>query len=255
MQKNEQYMSHFEFKKNINSKILGNVMEDIENADVRDVLKQFHVRSILPVMVYFLESKLGWLTPFLFRSIYNKAEAMTESLLNDTENKPLPVQLIQLFEKELKKKEQISLLKGIEISTEQIGTLLLQAGKRGYKISNYRFEGKPKQYTKEELPTFAYLKKDGSVEYAGDTTLSEGQIKDFINTSNFLITRILDNGKHWHCFFQNSKGLQGKESGKLGSRPHIHYLSDSFGISKEDLIKAVKNGNYPSTPVHILLVD
>ncbi len=58
---------------------------------------------------------------------------MTESLLNDTENKLLPVQLIQLFEKELKKKEQISLLKGIEISTEQIGTLLLQAGKRGYK--------------------------------------------------------------------------------------------------------------------------
>lgn len=248
-------MSHFEIKnKKDNSTIIGNIMDDVEDADVRNVLKTFHIRSILPVFVRLLIEKLGW-TPSFLQIAYKEAEELTEALLNEIENKPLPPAILQLLDQELKKKDQISLLKGVVISTEQMGTLFLQAGKRGYNFSNYRFEGKAKNYTEKDLPTFAYLHSDGSVEYAGETSLTNGQVKDLILTSTFLVARIFDNGKHWHCFFQNSKGLQGKEPGKLGSQPHIHYISDSFGISKEDLIKAVKNGNYPHTPVHILLKD
>ena len=247
-------MANFEFKKG-RSTIVGNQMDDVENADARTVLKAFHVRSITPAMVRFFEAKLGWLPFNLFAGINRQANEMTEALLTEIENKPLPPQIIQLLEQDLKKKEQVSLLKGVSLNKEQIGTLFLQAGKRGYKFSSYRFEGKPKQFDEKELPSFIYLRDNGDVEFGGETNLTKGQMKDLVLSSDFLVSRILDNGKHWHCFFQNAKSLQGKEGGKFGSQPHLHYISDSFGIAKEDLVKSVKSGSYPHTPVHILLTE
>ena len=247
-------MANFEFKKG-RSTIVGNQMDDVENADARTVLKTFHVHSIISAMVRFFETKLGWLPFNLFAGINRQANEMTEALLTEIENKPLPPQIIQLLEQDLKKKEQVSLLKGVSLNKEQIGTLFLQAGKRGYKFSSYRFEGKPKQFDEKELPSFIYLRDNGDVEFGGETNLTKGQMKDLVLSSDFLVSRILDNGKHWHCFFQNAKSLQGKEGGKFGSQPHLHYISDSFGIAKEDLVKSVKSGSYPHTPVHILLTE
>lgn len=89
----------------------------------------------------------------------------------------------------------------------------------------------------------------------GETTLTEGQMRTIINQADVLIVRIFDNGSHWHCFLQTYKGLKGMESGVQGSRPHLHYLSDSFGISKADLVKMIKIGRYPNTPVHIPLLS
>ena len=230
-------------------------MDDVENADARTVLKTFHVRSITPVMIRFFEAKLGWLPFELFAGILRKANEMTEALLTEIENKPLPTQIIQLLENNLKKKEQVSLLKGVTLKKKQLGTMFLQAGKRGYKFNSYRFEGKPKQFDEKELPSFIYLRDNGDVEFGGETNLTNGQMKDLVLSSDFLVTRILDNGKHWHCFFQNARSLQGKEGGEYGSQPHLHYISDSFGIAKEDLVKSVKGGSYPHTPVHILLTE
>lgn len=247
-------MANFEFRKG-KSTLIGNQMDDVENADARTVLKTFHVRSITPVMVRFFEAKFGWLPFELFAGIHRKANEMTEALLMEIEKKPLPPQIIQLLEQDLKKKEQVSLLKGVSLTKEQLGTMFLQAEKRGYKFSSYRFEGKPKQYDEKDLPSFIYLRENGNIEYGGDTTLTKGQMKDLVLSSDYLVTRILDNGNHWHCFFQNAKSLQGKEGGKYGSQPHLHYISDSFGIAKEDLVKSVKNGSYPHTPVHILLTE
>lgn len=247
-------MSHFELKRGSTS-IIGNVMEDVENADTRETLKDFHLRSITPVMVRFFITKLGWLPFEMFSAIQKKAEDMTEAMLTETENEPLPNQLTDLLDKDLKKKDQVSLLRGVSISSKQLGAIFLQAGKRGYKFSSYRFKGKPKQYSEKDLPSFIRLLDDGTVDVWGETTLTEGQLKDLIQSSEFLVTRILDNGKHWHCFLQNSNSLKGKEKGELGSQPHIHYISDSFGVTKEDLVKCVKSGHYPHTPVHILLND
>ena len=247
-------MANFVFKKG-KSTIVGNQMDDVENADAQTVLKKFHVRSVTPVIERFFEAKLGWLPFDLFAGILRYANEMTEALLTKIENKPLPPQIIQILEQDLKKKEQVSLLKGVCLKKEQLGTLLLQAGKRGYKFSSYRFEGKPKQFDEKELPLFIYLHDNDDVEFGGETNLTKGQMKDLVISSDILITNILDNGKHWHCFFQNAKSLQGKEGGKFGSKPHLHYISDSFGIAKEDLVKSIKSGSYPHTSVHILLTE
>ena len=247
-------MSHFELNKGSTS-IIGNIMEDIEDADPKETLKNFHMRSITPVMVRIFETKLGRLPFELFSAIREKANDMTETLLTETENEPFPSQITDLLEKDLKKKEQITILKGVSITTKQLGAIFLQAGKRGYKFSCYRFKGKPKQYSEKDLPSFIRLLDDGSVDVWGKTTLTEGQLRDLIQSSEFLVARILDNGKHWHCFLQNSKSIQGKEPGKFGSQPHIHYFSDSFGVTKEDFVKCLKTGHYPPTPVHVLLKD
>ena len=226
-------MSHFELNKG-NTSIIGNVMEDVEDADARETLKNFHLRSITPVMVRFFITKLGWLPFEMFSAIRKEAEDMTEAMLTETENAPLPTQVIDLLDKDLKKKDQIALLKEVSISRKQLGTIFLQAGKRGYKFSCYRFKGKPKQYSEKDLPSLVRLLDDGSVDVWGKTTLTERQLKDLIQSSEFLVARILDNGKHWYCFLQNSKSLQGKEHGELGSQPHIHYFSDSFGVTVDN---------------------
>ena len=66
-------------------------------------------------MVRFFEAKLGWLPFDMFAGIHRHANEMTEALLTEIENKPLPTQIIQLLENNLKKKEQVSLLKGVTL--------------------------------------------------------------------------------------------------------------------------------------------
>ena len=83
-------------------------MEDVENVDARETLKDFHLRSITPVMVKFFITKLGWLPFELFSAIRKEAEDMTEAILTETENEPLPSQLTDLLEKDLKKKLQLT---------------------------------------------------------------------------------------------------------------------------------------------------
>lgn len=207
-------MANFEFKKG-RSTIVGNQMDDVENADARTVLKTFHVRSITPAMVRFFEAKLGWLPFNLFAGINRQANEMTEALLTEIENKPLPPQIIQLLEQDLKKKEQVSLLKGVSLNKEQIGTLFLQAGKRGYKFSSYRFEGKPKQFDEKELPSFIYLRDNGDVEFGGETNLTKGQMKDLFchQTSSFHAS--LTMGNIGIAFFRMPKAFKEKREVNL----------------------------------------
>ena len=80
-------------------------------------------------------------------------------------------------------------------------------------------------------------------------------MKQVVEQADVLIARILDNDEHWHCFLQTFKGLKGQEAGLQGSQPHLHYISDSFGISRNSLVEMLRKGEYPSTPVHIPLKE
>lgn len=39
-----------------------------------------------------------------------------------------------------------------------------------------------------------------------------------------------------------------------GSIPHLHYISDAFGVPRKNLVDMLKRGNYPATPIHIPLL-
>lgn len=229
-------------------------MEDVENVSYRETMVKFHASSIAPAIKVLLEKDKNFNLPCNDEIINQVALIFAKKSYNDLSKESVDSKLKNIFQKELNKKEQIRLLKGAQLTKTQLISLFNFAEECGYRFSHYKWRGNPKSVKEEKLPSFMHLKDDGSVEYIGDTTLTEGQMRTIINQADVLIVRIFDNGLHWHCFLQTYKGLKGMESGVQGSRPHLHYLSDSFGISKDDLVKMIKMGRYPQTPVHIPLL-
>ena len=185
--------------------------------------------------------------------VLEEAERNAEELMINLETLDLPDQIHSLLDNDLSKKEQINLLKGVSISKMQLGAIYVQAGLKGYLFSNYRFERMPKNYDERELPTFIYKVEDNKICSYGNHKLTEGQLKDIIFQKKIIIARVLDNGKHWHCFYQTSNGIQGKEHGEFGSQPHIHYLSDAFGYSRSEIATALNDGKAKISEVHIIL--
>lgn len=234
--------------------IIANQMEDVENVSYRETMVKFHASSIAPAIKVMLEKDKNFNLPCNDEIINQVALMFAKKSYNELSKESVDSKLKNIFQKELNKKEQIRLLKGVQLTEPQLSSLFNFAEESGYKFSHYKWQGDPKSIKEEKLPSFMHLKDDGSVEYVGDTTLTEGQMRTIINQADVLIARIFDNGIHWHCFLQTYKGLKGMESGVQGSRPHLHYLSDSFGISKDDLVKMIKMGKYPNTPVHIPLL-
>lgn len=84
--------------------------------------------------------------------------------------------------------------------------------------------------------------------------MSDGQLKHAIKFRKVIVAKVLDKGDEWHCFYLTFKSIAGEESWKNG-QPHYHYLSDKWGISREELVRQIKSDKYPSTSVHIDLLD
>lgn len=235
--------------------IIANQMEDVENVSYREAMVKFHASSIAPAIKGILEKDKSFNLSCNDEIINQVALMFAKQSYNELSKESVDDKLKNIFQKELNKKEQIRLLKGVQLTEPQLSSLFNFAEECGYRFSHYKWQGDPKSVKEEKLPSFMHMKDDGSIEYIGETTLTEGQMRTIINQADVLIVRIFDNGSHWHCFLQTYKGLKGMESGVQGSRPHLHYLSDSFGISKADLVKMIKIGRYPNTPVHIPLLS
>lgn len=234
--------------------IIANQMEDVENVSYRETMVKFHASSIAPAIKVMLEKDKNFNFPCNDEILNQVALMFAKKSYNELSKESVDSKLKNIFQKELNKKEQIRLLKGVQLTEPQLSSLFNFAEECGYRFSHYKWQGNPQSVKDEKLPSFMHMKDGGSIEYIGETTLTEGQMRTIINQADELIVRIFDNGSHWHCFLQTYKGLKGMESGVQGSRPHLHYLSDSFGISKADLVKMIKIGRYPNTPVHIPLL-
>lgn len=232
-----------------------NEMDEVENVSYRDTMIKFHASSTAPVLKAYLDRDKKCRLPYNDDIVYRAASIIAEKTYENLTKCSFDSCFESLFKKELSKKEQIRLLKGAQLTETQLFSLFNFAEECGYRFSHYKWQGDPKSVKEEKLPSFIHMKDDGSIEYIGETTLTEGQMRTIINQADVLIVSIFDNGSHWHCFLQTYKGLKGMESGVQGSRPHLHYLSDSFGISKADLVKMIKIGRYPNTPVHIPLLS
>lgn len=235
--------------------LFANEIDEVENVSYRDTMIKFHASSTAPVLKAYLDKDKKCRLPYNDDIVYRAASIIAEKTYENFTKCSFDSCFESLFKKELSKKEQIRLLKGAQLTETQFFSLFNFAEECGYRFSHYKWQGDPKSVKEEKLPSFIHMKDDGSIEYIGETTLTEGQKRTIINQADVLIVSIFDNGSHWHCFLQTYKGLKGMESGVQGSRPHLHYLSDSFGISKADLVKMIKIGRYPNTPVHIPLLS
>ena len=99
-----------------------------------------------------------------------------------------------------------------------------------------------------------HLKEDNSVEKIGDTSLTEGQLKNVVSYRKVVIGRFLDHPDgSWHCLINTYAAMGGKESAH--PQAHFHYLSDKFGFTREEVVKKIKTGEYPSTSIHIDILD
>lgn len=242
------------FNTNTGGIIFENKMPNVENVDPRSFLKTFHMRAILPIYVRWMDCIFGGMVKHLFPQIREFADLDAENIIVKAENMALPPEIYSILDNDLRKKDQIKLLRNLTISKEQLGGIFLQAGKRDYKLSTYHFEIKPKHI--KDLPSYVFCNNKGEMIKSDDTELSDDELKAYLNAKYYIVVRILDNGKHWHCFFQTKRGVIGNEPGDYGSKPHIHYFSDSFGLSKKHFISRIKNnGKVPASPVHILITD
>lgn len=160
-------------------------------------------------------------------------------------------ELKTLFNKDLNKKEQTRLLKKASMNRTDFMAIMFEAESQGYTFSQYKQEVLPSDVNRSQVPAVAELNNDGSVTSIGNTSMTDGQIKSMITQRKLIDAKIFDKGSHWHCFYYTSKGLEDKESGAQGSKPHLHYISDKFGLSREQVVAMFKSGKCPKSSIHI----
>jgi hypothetical protein len=154
-----------------------------------------------------------------------------------------------------RKKEQVSLLKGQSLKPQELMALIFKSfSEFGYLYSRYRFEILPPNLKDKKLPRMFNVAKDGSIEKVGETNLSDGELRALIEQRKVIVPHFFEKDDVWHCFFVTYNSLNGKEGWKDG-QAHYHYISSSFGISKDEFIESMRTGKYKSTSIHIDLLD
>ena len=241
------------------SKIIGNIMPNMEHVSYSKKMILFHAESIYQFLIVDFEAKMKCKVGDPEKAGLMKMAVMKagEQFQNTIDKFPLPEQLEQILTNDnLKKKEQERLLCGIKIETEHIASFFYRAEELGYEFSSLRFEGMPKDIPAEELPRFIYCKDSNVIRVGGSNAISDGKLHQLVDQQKVLITRIASNGSQWHCLLQTLTGLKGHESGIQGSKPHLHYLSNkTTGLTYDQIVAMVKLGNYPTAKIHIPLTD
>lgn len=176
-----------------------------------------------------------------------------EKFWETKEQKDVPENFLRLLET-TRKKDQESLLKGLSINPDQLISLIFKSYKDyGYLYSRYRFEILPKGVESKKKPILANISED-EITTIGDTDLTQGQVKNMIEQRKVIVSHFFEKGDDWHCLFITYNSIKGKENWKDG-QAHFHYISSAFGISRDDFIESMKNGQYKSTSIHIDLLD
>jgi hypothetical protein len=170
------------------------------------------------------------------------------------EKTEVDVKLLELL-KTGRKKDQISLLKGIKFNPDQLMSLIFKSySDFGLLYSKYLFKNLPAGLEGKKLPKMFRMEEDGTIKKVGETDLSDGELKNVIEHRKVIVSHFFESDELWHCFFITYNSIGGKENWKEG-QAHFHYISSAFGITKEAFIESMRSGKYKSTPVHIDLLD
>lgn len=157
-------------------------------------------------------------------------------------NLELPKNFFELLNSD-SKKEQIHLLKGQSITSDQLTALIIKAFINSeFTLSQYSASHYPQDIDPNDLPLITEIDNDDVIKI-GKTSLSDSQLKHVVKFRNVTISKFLDNKKSWHCFFLTFKSIFGEESWHDGM-PHVHYISDKFGLPRDKVVRELKNKNY-----------
>jgi len=184
-----------------------------------------------------------------------KAKELWDRKYSEIVNTDIPMSLKAIL-KSQKKKHQVQLLKGLTITPDILIAFIFYAWiECGYSFSQYKSEHQRSGIEKEEFPSVVFVDGDEVNRVGKKSTLSDGQLKQAIEQRTVVIAKFLDKGEEWHCLFVTYNSLRGEENWKNG-QPHFHYISSSFGLSRENVVKSLKSRRYNlgSLP-HISLTD
>lgn len=186
----------------------------------------------------------------LHKQITKGSEKEWKAEYRSMKERRIPQPLLQILQC-TSKKEQIKLLDGLHLNTDLLSSFILLAGEQfKFTYSQYRVEYSPSGTDPNDLPKMAYKDDDGKIISFGNTDLKDGEIKNAIDQRKVIVSKFLDKGDSWHCFYLTYRGLYGLEK---GHPPHIHYISNSFGLTRDRVVTELKGRNYnlPRGP-HIL---
>lgn len=143
-----------------------------------------------------------------------------------------------------KKSAQIESLRGVVLTPDILMGFLIKAEKLGYTLSQYSSEHPQTGVDSSKMPFAYFVKENGEVQTFGNTELSDGQLKQAIQHRSVKVAKILDKDEEWHCFFTTFNSLNGEETWLGEKQPHYHYISNTFGISRTEVINQIKSKKY-----------
>lgn len=208
-----------------------------------ELVKQFHFHRGYDILI-----RKKYPIPVTKTAVVNFMNKVAEKEWKQEKKKiestKIPAGLINLFNTD-SKKEQQKLLKRMRMTSTQLLALIFKAWNDfSYTYSHYLTEHLPNDINKLDLPTLYYHdQKENEIEKTGQTIYSDSQLKHAIAFRNVTIAKFLDNDERWHCFFTNFKSMKGEESWD-GGKPHYHYISNCFGMSRERVLEQLKSKKY-----------
>lgn len=205
--------------------------DSIQEEQFRELISKFGFKNVITGMNRSVEKN------YLKRS----AERINEVL-----STKLPENMINILTCN-NKKEQFKILRNLKLNQEQLIQFTFKAYlEHNFTHSSFKFEHLPKGIDKKLMPRFVYMEDDGKIISSGNTPYSEGQLRQIIEQRKVVVTKFIECGELWHCFFYTYKALGGKEA---GGKRHMHYVSNTWNFTREEAINELKEKHYPFSSV------
>lgn len=229
------------------------VVHDFDKKSPCDYIKTAYKTISKSNNIEFLKFHFPWASfELIDKQASEQAEIQTRDYLDNFLKLQVNDTLIKLCECN-RKKDQISLLKGFSTTVFDLLRFFIEANiKYNYLLGMTKGHFIPKDLSNKKLPLLIHYTDDDSIILKGETDLSEGEEKRLVEQRKVIIAYIIDNGENWMSFFGTYNSIFGKESYQ-NNHSHLHFISNLWGITKDDFIASVKSGTYRETSVHILL--
>lgn len=221
---------------------------DVEFVNPVERYKEIIINQSIDIERELIKTKIPSIFLGIFNDLFQKkfqqnADLFWEKFHIKIKDTNLSQNLISLLNSK-SKKEQKKLLKRASLTLlELIGFIFYAFEREGYLFSNYYAEHHHKGLDEKKLPQFIHLKNDDTIHKTGETTLTNGELKQVINHRKVIVSKFIDRGKKWHCFFITYQSLKGEENWNNG-QPHFHYISDKFGLSREKVLAELRSRHY-----------
>lgn len=130
---NQKQMATYRYKDN-NKQLIANYMDNVGNASFRETMIKFHASSMVPALKAYLENDKNCPFPFDDEIIDFVALKMAAQTYETYSGEKFDPCFESIFQKELSKKDQIRLLKGVQLKEAQLAAIFDFAEKNGYRM-------------------------------------------------------------------------------------------------------------------------